>query len=58
MFDQLHSGALYFPNADEIMEVQTRCMEKLYDYNSTRPGEQARRARLLTEVVSEIGEGG
>ena len=57
MFEQLHNGALYYPNADEIMEVQTQCMEKLYDYNRTRPGEQARRAALLKEMFAEIGEG-
>ena len=57
MFEQLHNGALYYPNADEIMEVQTQCMEKLYDYNRTRPGEQARREALLKEMFAEIGEG-
>ena len=57
MFEQLHNGALYYPNADEIMEVQTQCMEKLYDYNRTRPGEQARREALLKEMFAEIGAG-
>ena len=57
MFEQLHSGEIYFPNADEIMEIQFQCMERLWEYNATRPTEQARRERLLREMFAEIGEG-
>lgn len=57
MFDVLHSGELYFPNDEEIMALQLQCLEKLYDYNATRPTEQERRAALLREMFAEIGEG-
>ena len=57
MFDVLHSGELYDPSDGEIMEVQLQCLEKLYDYNQTRPGEGARRQALLREMFAEIGEG-
>ena len=57
MFDALHDGSLYYPMGDEIMEEQTRCLEKLYDYNQTRPGEGAKRAALLREMFAELGEG-
>ena len=56
MFDVLHNGALYYPMAGEITELQARCMEKLYDYNQTRPGEAERRTELLREMFAEIGE--
>ena len=57
MFEQLHSGEIYNPNADEIMEVQLKCLERLYDFNATRPSEQDRRKALLREMFAEIGEG-
>ena len=57
MFDVLHDGSLYYPMGDEIMEEQTRCLEKLYDYNRTRPGEAEKRAALLREMFAELGEG-
>ena len=57
MFDVLHSGALYDPGAAEITAVQAQCLEKLYDYNRTRPSEQAIRENLLREMFAEFGEG-
>ena len=57
MKDRLHTGELYLPGDDEIMAEQTLCMEKLYDYNSTRPSEGAKREALLKEMFAEIGEG-
>ncbi len=57
MFDVLHSGALYDPGAAEITAVQAQCLEKLYDYNHTRPSEQATRESMLREMFAEFGEG-
>lgn len=37
MKDNMHIGALYLPNDEEIMNEQIQCLEKLYDFNSTRP---------------------
>lgn len=53
---QLHSGELYYPSDDSIMEEQFQCLEKLYDFNQTRPTEQEKRAKLLKEMFAEIGE--
>lgn len=39
MKDKLHTGELYLPNDDEIMEVQLKKLDKLYDFNATRPSE-------------------
>ena len=54
--EQLHSGEIYYPSGDSIMEVQFQCLEKLYDFNQTRPLEQEKRTRLLKEMFAEIGE--
>ena len=55
--DKLHSGELYLPDDKEILVIQVKCLEKLYDYNNTRPSEGQRRAELLKEMFAEIGEG-
>ncbi len=56
MKEMLHSGKLYLPNGDEIMNEQFACLEKLYDYNATRPLEQEKRAEMLKDMFAEIGE--
>lgn len=55
-FSKLHSEEIYDPGDDEILKVQFECLEKLYDYNATRPCEQEKRAKLLKEMFAEIGE--
>ena len=53
----MHTGELYLPNDKEIMEDQTRRLDRLYDYNMTRPTEGAKREALLKEMLAEVGEG-
>lgn len=54
-FPQLHDTSLYLPGEPEIYEVQFACLDKLYDYNATRPHEQKRRSELLRDMFAEIG---
>ncbi len=56
-YEKLHSGELYLPSDDEIIKQQFACLEKLYDFNQTRPSEFAKRKALLKEMFAEIGEG-
>lgn len=56
-YEKLHSGELYLPGDEEIMKEQLKCMEKLYDFNNTRPLEYDKRQRLLKEMFAEIGSG-
>ncbi len=55
--EKMHSGDLYLPMGDEIMNEQLQCLEKLYDYNLTRPTEQKKRAEMLKDMFAEIGTG-
>lgn len=57
MMEKLHTGEVYSPEDPEIAAVQTACLEKLYEYNQTRPLEAQRRQALLKEMFAEIGEG-
>lgn len=55
--EKMHTGDLYLPNDDSILEEQMKCLDRLYDYNMTRPTETAKREKLLKEMFAEIGEG-
>lgn len=57
MKKKMHSCELYFPNDKEIMKEQTACLEKLYDFNATRPSEGEKRTKKLKEMFAELGEG-
>ncbi len=56
MKERLHTGELYLPGDEEIMKEQLLCLEKLYDFNATRPLEVEKRTKLLKEMFAEIGE--
>ena len=55
--DKLHTGELYLPCDEEVMKEQLQRLNKLYDFNQTRPTELERRAEMLKEMFAEIGEG-
>ena len=54
--EKMHNCELYDPNDEKIMKEQLLCLEKLYDFNATRPSEGERRTKLLKEMFAEIGE--
>ena len=54
--EKLHSGQIYNPSDEEIMKEQLLCVEKLYDFNMTRPLEQEKRTAMLKEMFAEIGD--
>ena len=35
----MHNTELYLPSDEELVREQTACLERLYDFNQTRPGE-------------------
>ena len=51
------SGKLYIADTPEVAKVQRGCLDRLYDYNHTRPTEPEKRQALLKEMFAEIGEG-
>lgn len=57
MKDKMHTGELYLPTDEEIAKEQQLCLEKLYDYNATRPSEGKKRSELLKDMFADIGVG-
>ena len=55
--EKMTAGELYCCVDDEIVIEQTACLEKLYDYNATRPSEGEKRLKMLKEMCAECGEG-
>ena len=51
-FEKMHSGEIYDPNDSDIMSEQALCLEKLYDFNATRPSEAEKRQALLKKSLS------
>ena len=56
-YDKMRSGKVYFCNDEELSTLQRACLERLYDYNNTRPSEFEKREKLLKELLAEVGEG-
>ncbi len=54
--EKMQSGELYLPGDEEIMSEQLRCLDRLYDFNMTRPTELQKRGEMLKEMFAEIGE--
>lgn len=57
MKDKMHTGKLYLPGDEEIMKSQLKCLDRLYDFNMTRPTELKKREEMLREMFAEIGDG-
>ncbi|MBA2939911.1 sugar O-acetyltransferase [Paenibacillus sp. CGMCC 1.16610] len=55
--ENLHNGSLYLPGNEVLAKEQTLCLERLYDFNQTRPLEYEKRMALMKEMFAEIGEG-
>ena len=56
-FDFLHNGSLYSCDNDSLADEQTKCLDKLWEFNRTRPTEMDKREKMLKEMFAEIGEG-
>lgn len=54
-YEKLHSGELYDPGDAAVLRNQVECLERLYDFNATRPSELKKRQTLLKEMFAEIG---
>lgn len=55
--EKMHDESLYDPSDAEISAQQLTYLDKLYDYNQTRPTEKAKRTALLKALFADIGEG-
>ena len=57
MKERMHTGEIYNPGDDEIMARLVKCLDRLYDFNMTRPTEQEKRQALMKDMFAELGKG-
>lgn len=56
-FEKMHSTELYLPMDEEIFSLQIKCLDRLWEFNNTRPTELDKREKMLKEMFAEIGKG-
>lgn len=54
--EKMHSGDLYLSMDNDLFSEQLTYLDKLYDFNMTRPVELAKRIEMLKKMFAEIGE--
>ncbi len=57
MKEKMHTGELYLPGDDAIIKEQLKRLDRLYDFNMTKPSEQEKKQKLMREMFAELGEG-
>ncbi|MGN1085095.1 MAG: sugar O-acetyltransferase [Lachnospiraceae bacterium] len=55
--ERMEAGLVYDPWDEQLQAEQQMRLEKLYDYNMTRPSEGEKRKKLLKEMLGSVGEG-
>ena len=55
--EAMEAGLLYNPGARDIMEEQGACLDRMFEYNHTRPSEGRKRMEMLREMLAECGAG-
>ena len=57
IIEKMHSTKLYLPSDPEIAKEQQKCLNRLYDFNQTRPTELKKREAMLyrAAVPRELG---
>ena len=54
--DKIHTGELFLPMDPTVFEEQIVHMDLLWEYNQTKPSQQAERAALLQRMLGDCGE--
>lgn len=54
--EKMHSGNLYLSMDEDLFNEQLTFLDKLYDFNMTRPTELEKRTEMLKNMFAEIGE--
>ena len=55
--EKMHNTEMYLTGNEELMKEQLGYLDRLYDFNMTRPTELEKRKAMLKEMFAEIGEG-
>lgn len=56
IYEKMHQTKLYNAGEADLLEEQMGYLDKLYEFNQTRPTEGEKRNGMLKEMFAEIGE--
>ncbi len=56
--DKIKAGILFFPGDPELKAIKLKTHNLDVDYNNTHEDETEKRAKILSEILGEFGEGG
>lgn len=54
--ERMEAGLVYDPRNEDLMVEQQMRLEKMYDFNATRPSEGEKRQKLMKEMLGSVGE--
>ena len=55
--ERMNADLIYNPKNPDLVDEQLTYMERMYDYNQTRPSEEDKRQALMRDMFAEVGEG-
>ncbi|MGM9660266.1 MAG: sugar O-acetyltransferase [Faecousia sp.] len=55
--EKIHSGEIYQPMGQEILDEQLAYLDRMDDYNAIPRREMRKREQMLPELFAEVGEG-
>ena len=55
--ERMEQGLLYLPGDPDLAREQLQRLDKLFEHNALRPGEQEKKQQLLKDMFAEIGDG-
>ncbi|MCF0132981.1 MAG: sugar O-acetyltransferase [Blautia sp.] len=57
IYEKMHSGKIYDPGEQELLEEQFVYMNLLHQFNTANPTDFEKKESLLKQIFAEIGEG-
>ena len=56
ILERMHSGKLYYCHNQQLVDVQLKAMDLVWEYNQTRPSQLQERQRLLKQMLADVGQ--
>ena len=56
ILQRMHAGKIYYCNDPELLKVQVKTQDLLFEYNHTPPSRGERRAELLKLMLADCGD--
>lgn len=54
--ERMKNSKLYYPTDENLIKEQSKCLDKLFEFNHTRPSDKEKRQSLLKEILGSVGD--